>query len=202
MDFVEFNNYSYKKGMFNRLTGGVMNLYDFGHSPFNPVGIFDPVCHSLGCDWKSQWVHDRQFRICKRCYRHERKLDSGSMSCPAGKTSYTCMQVAVALGVYCASKNKGDFADLFLTFSSSPQMLKLPMGDIATKIQSVRTSDWDLSTNIEKAFALILKTAKEGKVEAENMPKTLIIFSDMQFDTATDFSNDAYKNMKKQFKLS
>lgn len=125
---------------------------------------------------------------------------SGSMSCPAGKTSYTCMQVAVALGVYCASKNKGDFADLFLTFSSSPQMLKLPMGDIATKIQSVHTSDWGMSTNIEKAFALILKTAKEGKVEAENMPKTLIIFSDMQFDAATDFSNDAYKNMKKQFK--
>lgn len=54
-----------------------MNIYDFGHHPLNPIGHYNPVCHSQGCDWKIHFLMDRQFRLCRRCEIHERKIDNG-----------------------------------------------------------------------------------------------------------------------------
>lgn len=114
---------------------------------------------------------------------------SGSMTCALGrggsKTNLTCLDVAVSLGLYLSDKNKGPFKDTFLTFSSEPVLMHLK-GDIFDKITQMNNSSWAMSTNIEKAFLQILKVAQTNKVPQSDMPKILMIMSDMQFNGCID----------------
>lgn len=111
---------------------------------------------------------------------------SGSMNCPAGgNSSVTCRDVAVGLGLYLASKNTGAFKDLFLTFSATPEFIKAK-GTLKNKVDQTYRAPWGYNTNLEAAFMQILKVAKDGNVSEKDMPKTLIIFSDMQFDAANN----------------
>ena len=111
---------------------------------------------------------------------------SGSMSCPAGghgsNSKLSCMEVAVSLGLYLADKNRGKFKDTFLTFSGNPELLHLS-GNINQKIDQMVKSNWDMNTNLNKAFAKILDTAVKGNVPQDEMPAMLLILSDMQFDS-------------------
>lgn len=125
---------------------------------------------------------------------------SGSMACSAGKnTGVTCHQVALSLGLYVADKNKGPFKDTFLTFSSNPQLLHLK-GDIVQKLEQMNRSNWDMSTNVIAAFDKILSVAVKGNVADADMPKTLLIMSDMQFDRCARFDDTAFQAVKRRFK--
>ena len=111
---------------------------------------------------------------------------SGSMFCPAGGTGGTvqCVDVSVALGLYCADKNTGPFKDVFCTFSETPK-LEVLQGSIVQKVQQLKDADWGMSTDIEAALSMILRVAVEGKVKHEDMPEMVLIFSDMQFNQCT-----------------
>jgi hypothetical protein len=128
---------------------------------------------------------------------------SGSMSCSAGdgKGSLTCMQVAISLGLYCADKNKGAFNRLFATFSSSPTLERLK-GDIVAKVQQMVRSNWDMSTDLNKVMELILKTATSKKVPQEDMPKMLLIMSDMQFNACARFDDSAMEMIRRKFETA
>jgi hypothetical protein len=106
---------------------------------------------------------------------------SGSMTCSAGKnTGLSCLEVAISLGLYFADKNTGKFADCFLTFSNKPKLVNLK-GNINDKINQMNTGEI-ANTNLHAAFELVLQTAKTNNVPAAEMPETIVIFSDMQFD--------------------
>jgi hypothetical protein len=124
---------------------------------------------------------------------------SGSMTCPVGGSSTTsCLDVAVSLGLYCADKNTGDFKDMFLTFSSQPELLTL-RGNILQKIDQMIKSSWAMSTNIVAAMDLILHTAVNGNVPQEDMPSTLLILSDMQFNQCARFDGSAMETFRRKF---
>jgi hypothetical protein len=107
---------------------------------------------------------------------------SGSMGCPvAGNNNLSCMDVAVSLGLYIADKQEGAFKDTFLTFSGNPKLENLK-GDIIEKFMSMIRSDWGMNTDLMKAMAKILSHAQTHRVPQEDMPKTLVILSDMEFD--------------------
>lgn len=110
---------------------------------------------------------------------------SGSMGCRAGGgtkgVDVTCLDVAVSLGLYCASKNTGAFKDLFLTFSSDPEFVSLK-GTLSQRYSAMSRSNWDMSTDLEKALTKILTLAKSNSVPAKDMPTALLIMSDMQFN--------------------
>ena len=55
-------------------------------------------------------------------------------------------------------------------------------GTLVQKYQTMARSSWDMSTNLEGAFKAILNLATENNVPQEDMPKTLLILSDMQFN--------------------
>jgi hypothetical protein len=130
---------------------------------------------------------------------------SGSMGCPAGghasKSTTTCMEVAISLGLYVADKNKGKFKDTFLTFSGSPELLHLK-GDVLQKIGQMSKSAWAMNTDLVKAFEKILSVAKEGRVSQEEMPEMLLIMSDMQFDRCARFDDSAMKMMERKFEAA
>lgn len=124
---------------------------------------------------------------------------SGSMSCHAGKnTKLSCLEVAVSLGLYLADKNKGKFKDTFLTFSGSPELMHLK-GKINQKIDQMVKSNWDMNTNLNKAFEKILDTAVKGGVPQEEMPAMVLILSDMQFDGCVKHDDSAIEMIARKY---
>jgi len=127
---------------------------------------------------------------------------SGSMSTPAGghgsKSGVTCMEVAVSLGLYLADKNEGKFKDTFLTFSDKPELLHLK-GNINQKIDQMVKSDWNMSTNLHKAFEKILNVAVKGGVPQEEMPAMVLILSDMQFNACVKYDDSALQMIARKY---
>ena len=127
---------------------------------------------------------------------------SGSMTSLAGghksKSSTSCLDVAVSLGLYLADKNKGKFKDTFLTFSSDPQLLHL-RGNILDKVKQMVSSNWEMNTNLHRALDKILRTALEGNVPQSEMPGALLILSDMQFDSCTRHDDSAMEMIKRKY---
>ena len=127
---------------------------------------------------------------------------SGSMTCAAGqKGTTTCLEIAVSLGLYFADKNRGTFKDCMLTFSDKPQLVRLK-GAINEKIDQMVSTDWGMSTNLHAAFNVILKTAVDNKVASADMPATLIIFSDMQFNACVQNDDSAMEMIERKFEAA
>lgn len=104
----------------------------------------------------------------------------------SGSMSGTPMEVAIGLGIYLAERAKGVFKDRFITFSANPQMQKVAGNDIAAKVSGLKRAAWDMNTDIEKTFKLILDAAVTNKISQEDMITKLYIISDMEFDAATN----------------
>jgi len=125
---------------------------------------------------------------------------SGSMCCPVGgNANLECIDVALALGLYCADKNTGVFKDTFLTFSDKPKA-QVVKGTLAQKMSQMNSSDWGMNTNLHAAFDEILRIAVKGKVAEADMPKTLLILSDMQFDACVKHDDSAMQMIKRKYK--
>lgn len=122
---------------------------------------------------------------------------SGSMTSQISP-GLRAIDVSVALGLYCADKNKGQFKDTFLTFSGSPQLLVLE-GDILSKIDQMVKSTWAMNTNIKAAFDKILQTAILHHVPAHEMPEMLLILSDMQFDQCVVHDDSAIEMVRRKY---
>ena len=127
---------------------------------------------------------------------------SGSMTCAAGqKGTTTCLEIAVSLGLYFADKNRDAFKDCMLTFSDKPQLVRLK-GAINEKIDQMVSTDWGMSTNLHAAFDVILKTAVDNSVAPADMPATLIIFSDMQFNACVQNDDSAMEMIERKFEAA
>ena len=110
---------------------------------------------------------------------------SGSMSSPAGSSkTVTCMDVAISLGLYISERNEGPFKDAFITFSSKPQ-LQVLSGSLKDRYTQMSDSDWGMSTNLEATFKLILDQATKHNLNEDEMPRKILILSDMEFNAAT-----------------
>ena len=124
------------------------------------------------------------------------------MISPAGghksKSKVTCLDVSISLGLYLADKNRGAFKDTFLTFSGKPELMYLK-GNILQKIEQMSRSAWEMNTDLNKAIQKILDVAVDGKVPAEEMPKVLLILSDMQFDQCARFDDSAMQMIARKY---
>ena len=100
----------------------------------------------------------------------------------SGSMSGTPMNVAISLGMYCAEKAQGPFANHFITFSGNPTFMKVEGVDFCDKVIRMSQADWGGNTNVEAAFDMMLKVAIENKCSQEEIPQNLIIISDMEFD--------------------
>ena len=114
---------------------------------------------------------------------------SGSMTTPAGSNSnLTCMDVCISLGLYISERNEGAFKDAFVTFSNTPQLQYLK-GKLTDRFTQLENADWGMSTNLESVFNLVLNQAKKFNVPVTEMPTTILIMSDMEFNSAVGGSS-------------
>lgn len=93
------------------------------------------------------------------------------------------MEVSIALGIYLSERNSS-FPDAFITFSGHPELQTLKSASLWGKVQQLREAAWSMNTNIQAVFELVLTRAVEYKLRQEQMPRAIIILSDMQFDEA------------------
>lgn len=111
---------------------------------------------------------------------------SGSMECQIGGTTATALEVANALAIYFAERSSGQFKNKFITFSSKPKFVDISSGKtLRDKIHIAMANDDCSNTNIEKTFDLILDVAVKNHMKQEDLPKNILIISDMEFDSAT-----------------
>jgi hypothetical protein len=94
------------------------------------------------------------------------------------------MHAAIALGTLVSEVNHASFRNRFISFETTPRWVDLSAcANIADKVRTAANSPWGGSTDLLKAFDLILGVVEKARLPIEEIPD-LIIFSDMQFDGA------------------
>ena len=93
------------------------------------------------------------------------------------------MDVSTAMAIYMAERSTGEFHNQFITFGAKPKLISLDGMDTLREklLKTYRETDCS-NTNIKAVFDLILRTAVNNKMSQEDMPKNIVIISDMQFD--------------------
>lgn len=94
------------------------------------------------------------------------------------------MSVSVSLALYFAERNKGQFKDYFISFSEKPKLHKVNGINLRDKMNSITLGDV-ANTNLQAVFELILNTALSNNTPSEELPATIYIISDMEFDECT-----------------
>lgn len=118
---------------------------------------------------------------------------SGSMTCCNGLP----ISSSIGLAVYFAERNKGPFAGYYMTFSDKPALVKVT-GDTLQEKMNLKSINC-MNTNLDAAFQLILDTAIKTNTPAEQMPKALVVISDMQIDRCGSGSEIFYDKYAKKF---
>lgn len=126
---------------------------------------------------------------------------SGSMTDRIAGTEISCMDVAVSLGLYIAERNGGVFKDVVMTFHNTPQLFSFK-GSLQERDAQIRKMPWGMNTDVAACFDTLLNVAVQHSVPQEQMPTSLIIVSDMEFDccmhngdsvSAFDYARKAYE---------
>ena len=107
------------------------------------------------------------------------------------------MCVSASLGIYLSERNKGPFKDAFITFSRIPKLQTLS-GSLRNRLEQMDLTAIAENTDLERVFKLILSKATESSVLPEDMPQTILIISDMQFDECMERPNNTAMDMIKR----
>ena len=108
--------------------------------------------------------------------------------------------VALSLGMYFAERCKGEFHNHFITFSRNPRLVEIKGKDLVEKVRYCETFNECANTDISRVFDLILCTAVKNRLKQKELPETLYIISDMEFDSCADNARMTnFEYAKKQF---
>jgi len=148
-------------------------------------GDIDDFDESLEQLWKAlpNYVNSESFSMFVRD-------GSYSMTTKIGNTNITCLDISTALAIYFSEHCKGEYKDNFITFSNRPKVIDLSnCSSLREKIEKCHAEDDCSNTDIYKVFKLILDTAVNNKYTQEQLPKNIVVVSDMEFDDATTTSD-------------
>jgi len=109
------------------------------------------------------------------------------------------MATSVGLAVYFAERNRGAYHNMFMSFSGKSTIQVLKGDTLAQKILSINMSDWANNTNLEAAFEHVLEIAVTNRIPQDEMPKALIVISDMEIDSCTSREWSFYEEMALRF---
>ena len=125
---------------------------------------------------------------------------SGSMLQVIDDANTTAMDIAISLSLLGSRCSSGSFKNQLVTFSSTPSFFQIPEGNLIGAVNSIHGMESGMSTNLQSVFEMILSHAYIFKISESEMPKTLCIISDMEFDIATK-SNDTtnYQEIKQKY---
>lgn len=122
---------------------------------------------------------------------------SGSMGRPYSSDD-TPIRMSIAIALYISQHQEGLFQNAFITFTGEPY-LQYVEGNLYERMASIVVQH-PRNTNIESAFKLVLDTAVKHKLSEDEMPKNIMIISDMEFDRACNSPGDGvFALIRKQY---
>lgn len=101
----------------------------------------------------------------------------------SGSMNGVPLQVAIALGIVVAECTECTDKKV-ITFNTTPRWHELVGSTLKEKVTSMNYRDWGGSTDLRKVFDMILEDAVSRELPPSQMITTIIIFTDMQFDSA------------------
>ncbi len=112
------------------------------------------------------------------------------------------MEVSIALGILISSVCSEKWKNLVLTFESKPRFHHVKGKSLFEKVACLHKAPWGSSTDLCKALMLILSVGINSKLSETDMPKKLIVISDMQFDRADNSYKTNYQNIVELYSKS
>ncbi len=116
---------------------------------------------------------------------------SGSMT---GRDASAPINIAIGLGMYAAERLKGPFKDHYISFSRTPKLIKIEGIDFADKVKRIYDTNLCENTDLHAVFNLLKATALADFESIKDMPKTIVVISDMEIDQGTGSSWYAREN--------
>ena len=116
---------------------------------------------------------------------------SGSMT--IGR-NITPIDIAIGLGMYAGEFNKGIFNNCYISFASHPQLIKIEGIDFVDKVKRIYQTNLCDNTNLEAVFDLLWAYIETGRAKPEDLPKTIVIISDMEIDCAVNYPSSWRKS--------
>ena len=157
-----------------KVNASVLNPVEIAHQIFNYHGWNRPSETERNA-WQKYWDNLKDY--------YNGKEEPGIAVVDVSGSMYgQPIEAAVSMGAYIAERGKGPFQNHFITFSDNPTLVEFTGVDIYDKFMRARNAEWGGSTNIEAVFNLLLNTAIKHRTKPEDMPRTIYIFSDMEFN--------------------
>ena len=106
----------------------------------------------------------------------------------------TALEVATALSLYCAERLPGEFKNKFISFSAHPKFMDVSRFDsLHDRLRYAYDHSEVSNTDVKAVFDLLLKTALRNNMAQKDIPGTVLLISDMEFDSGTSmWDNGAY----------
>lgn len=114
-------------------------------------------------------------------------LDAMAIVDTSGSMYGQPLDVAISLGMYCAEKAKGPFHGNYISFSRNAKLIEIEGVDFCDKVYRIYQKNLCENTNLESAFNLVLNTTIKHHLKQSDLPKNLIIISDMEIDSARGY---------------
>lgn len=121
---------------------------------------------------------------------------SGSMTCTFNNSNIRPIDVAISLGLYCADKAQGPFHNHYISFASRPQLIDTTAPDFCQAVSNIYKTNLVDNTNLEAVFDLLLDTAIRNNTPQSELPKSVIIISDQEFDAARGMYHQPLEDVK------
>lgn len=118
----------------------------------------------------------------------------------SGSMSGRPMATSIGLAIYFAEKNTGACHNMFMTFSSEPETVILKGETLEQKVKNAYNAEWGGTTDLKAAFDKVLDIAVKNEVPQEEMPKAIVVISDMEIDFCGNRSWTFYDKMENKFR--
>lgn len=93
------------------------------------------------------------------------------------------METSIGLATYFAQHATSDYHGLYMSFTSDPHFINIEgCKTLASAIKEVETAGLGYSTNLDRAFDKILDHAISHGIGKDELPKALVVISDMEID--------------------
>ncbi len=110
------------------------------------------------------------------------------------------MASSLGLALYFAEHNKGDYHNLFMTFSNEPQIISVKGETLQQKLSSIAKSKWGMNTDLQAAFLKVLELAQKNHTPKEDMVRSIIVISDMEIDRCGNKKWTFYDKMRDKYR--
>ena len=154
-----------------------------------PYEVVDKAIKVMEKSWYNNVALDDTDRLMVNKYSENLTdyFKDASLDALAVVDTSASINVAISLGMYCAERAKGPYAGHYVSFSHAPKLVKVEGVDFCDKVKRIYDANLCENTNIEATFDMLLDVAMRNGCTQDDLPKHIIIISDMEFDNAQGY---------------